>query len=72
MLYVLTLAGILVGAVLNYIVGIVWFSSVTGNTMTAALQMCVLPFIITDLIKVLLALSIGPVLNRALAKNGLI
>jgi len=72
LLYVLTLAGILVGAVLNYIVGIVWFSSITGNTMTAALQMCVLPFIVTDLIKVILALFIGPVLNRALAKNGLI
>ena len=40
--------------------------------MTAALQMCVLPFIVTDLIKVILALFIGPVLNRALAKNGLI
>lgn len=72
MLYICTAVGILLGAVLNYAVGVVWFTSITGNTTQAAITMCVLPFIATDLIKVVLAVIFGPMLNSALVKNGLL
>ncbi len=72
LLYVLTAAGILIGAALNYLVGVVWFTSITGNTVSAAITMCVLPFMLTDAIKVVLATVFGPLLNTALSRNGLI
>lgn len=72
MLILLTLIGILAGVVLNYVVGVVWFSSLTGNSMSAAMSMCVLPFVVTDTIKIIIAVILGPVLNAALARNGLL
>ena len=72
LLYVFTAIGILLGAVLNYTVGVVWFTSITGNTVYQALTLCVLPFVVTDLIKIVLTLLFGPMLNRMLSKNGLL
>lgn len=69
--YFFIAVGILIGAVCNYIIGVVWFSTVTGNTSLDAIKLCVLPFVVTDLIKVVLATAFGPVLAKALRKNGL-
>lgn len=63
--------GILIGAVCNYIIGVVWFSTVTGNTSLNAIKLCVLPFVVTDLIKIVLATALGPMLRNSLIKNGL-
>lgn len=38
-----------------YFVGTVWFSHVTGTKLAAALLICVLPFVIPDVIKIALA-----------------
>ncbi len=35
------------------------------------MKMCVLPFVATDLIKLVLAAAIGPILANALHRNGL-
>ena len=69
--YLVIAAGILIGAFFNYVIGVVWFSTITGNTAAAAMKMCVLPFVATDLIKLVLATAIGPVLANALHRNGL-
>lgn len=69
--YLIIAASILIGAILNYTVGVVWFSSTTGNNAATALKLCVLPFIVTDLIKVALATAFGPMLAKALRRNGL-
>ena len=72
LLYLFTVIGILIGAACNYVIGVVWFSSVTGNTALNAIKLCVLPFMLTDLIKLVLAAILGPMLARALRRNGLV
>ena len=53
------LFGLILGALLNYAVGTLWFVLMTGNTVEAALVACVLPFIPTAIIKVILADVLG-------------
>lgn len=53
------LCGLVLGAVINYAVGTLWFVLMTGNTVQAALVACVLPFIPTAIIKIILADLLG-------------
>ena len=62
------LAGILVGVVLNYIAGVIWFSVAADRSMKEAVMLCVVPFLITDAIKIIMAYVLAPVLRRALQK----
>ncbi len=66
------LFGLIIGAVVNYAAGTVWFMISAGSPLSAALSACVLPFIPTAGIKIILAAWLGPVLRRALKKAGLI
>lgn len=51
-----------------YIFGTVWFCLLSGNDLAYAARWCVLPFIPFDLIKILLAVLLGPVLRERLEK----
>ena len=62
------LAGILIGVVLNYIAGVIWFSVAADRSMKEAVMLCVVPFLITDAIKIIMAYLLAPVLRRALQK----
>ena len=60
-------AAMVLGMILCYGLGTVWYVQVSGAGMagwTAALSVCVLPFLIPDAVKLFLALSLG----RKLAK----
>lgn len=62
------IVGILVGTVVNYIGGTLWYCFVTGNDFMAGLAGCVLPFIPTAIIKAVLAVIVGmPVRTRVVA-----
>lgn len=62
------IVGILVGTVVNYIGGTLWYCFVTGNGFMAGLAGCVLPFIPTAIIKAVLAVIVGmPVRTRVVA-----
>ena len=39
--------GLVLGAVLNYLIGTIWFAIVTGSSLMAGFTACVLPFIPT-------------------------
>ena len=69
--------GLVSGAALNYLVGTVWFAAVylgavNRENMAAGFAACVLPFIPTAVLKVILAGIIGIVLKRTLRQAGLL
>ncbi len=64
-------AGLILGAVINYAVGTAWFMFVAQSTLAAALAACVLPFVFTSVIKIILAGLLGPMLKQTLMKAGI-
>ncbi|MBQ4361450.1 MAG: biotin transporter BioY [Lachnospiraceae bacterium] len=66
--YAVLIAFLILGAVANYIVGMIWFSVVTGGSLTEAFALCVAPFIPTSIIKIILVSWIGPLLRSVLIR----
>ena len=60
------------GAVVNYVVGTVWFMVVAQSSLYAALTACVIPFIPTAIIKILLTGFLGTMLRGILIKSNLL
>ncbi|MCR4672563.1 MAG: biotin transporter BioY [Lachnospiraceae bacterium] len=58
--------GLIAGAVINYAVGVLWFMLITKGSFLTAFYACVLPFIPTSVIKIILA-GIAGVKARKLA-----
>ena len=67
----LQLAGMIVGTAVCYAFGTAWFCFVMDSTPMAALSLCVIPFIPGDLVKMALAMWVGPLIRGRLAKAGL-
>ncbi|MDR3332281.1 MAG: biotin transporter BioY [Synergistaceae bacterium] len=51
--------GLLAGTVVNYICGMIMFSTITGQGLLVAFNACVLPFIPTTVVKIIAACVIG-------------
>ena len=62
----LQLVAMIVGTLVCYALGTVWFCFQANYTVSAALAVCVIPFIPADLIKMVLAMSIGPEIRKRL------
>jgi len=58
------LIGMVVGTIVCYLFGTVWFCIVAGYTFQAALAVCVIPFIPADLVKMIIAMIIGPMIKK--------
>ena len=58
--------GMAIGTILLYTCGMVWFMFQTGNSLTASLTMCVLPFLPGDAVKIVVACVTAPKLRDAL------
>jgi biotin transport system substrate-specific component len=58
------LAGMLIGTAILYTLGTAWFCILSGSALSKAMTLCVLPFIPGDLIKIFIALVIGPELRK--------
>ena len=67
-----TAAGLIIGAVLNYLVGMIMFAALTDSSMGYAFTACVLPFIPTAIIKIVLAEIIGLQMKRLLRRAGVL
>ena len=65
-------AGLVAGAVLNYAIGTVWFMVVAKSGLAEAFFACVVPFIPTAIVKIILAGIFGNTLRIALKKASLI
>lgn len=53
------ISGIVLGTIVNYIVGIVWFCVVMDSSFAVGFEACVLPFIPTAILKAILAVIVG-------------
>jgi len=67
-LAILTFA-MMLSLLLCYVLGTIWFSYVTGNSFISALSICVFPFILFDLAKIALSVSLSMVIRKAVSKN---
>ena len=54
----------ILGLLINYTVGSLVFSLVTNSSIMAAISACVIPFIFTDLVKILITTAIGVKLKQ--------
>jgi len=60
--------GMVIGTVLLYTCGTVWFMFQTGSTLVLSLALCVTPFLFGDALKIVLATIIAPQLRKALTR----
>lgn len=57
----------LVGLAGCYLLGTFWFMMVTGSTFFSGLLLCVVPFLIPDVVKIMLAIVLAKTLQRRLS-----
>ncbi len=57
------------GSILLYLCGTAWFIVVTKMTLAKTLMLCVVPFLIGDAVKIILASVISPILRKTLNKQ---
>lgn len=62
------ISGLAAGAAFNYICGMLWFCVAAGADLKTAFTACVLPFIPTAVIKIVLAAVLGSQIRRAAGK----
>ena len=64
----LHLLAMVAGEVVLYLIGTVWFCIQAGKTASAALAICVYPFIPLDIVKMVIVVLIGPMISSRLKK----
>ncbi|MDO4285646.1 MAG: biotin transporter BioY [Eubacteriales bacterium] len=64
------LGGLFLGALLNYVCGTLWFMAVMGSSLAAALTACVIPFLPTAVLKIILVDLVGVRCKRLLVRAG--
>lgn len=65
-------SGLLLGALINYAAGTLWYMFAAQAPLSAALAGCVLPFLPTAAAKIVLVAMLGPVLKSAMLRAGLL
>ena len=64
----LTFVGMLIGTLVLYAFGTVWFILLMDTTFAYALTVCVLPFLPFDIVKIIIAIILGRTIRSRLAK----
>lgn len=65
-------AAMVLGTSICYALGTAWFCTLMDIGVSAALGMCVFPFIPADIAKIVIAMIVGPALKKRLCKAGFI
>lgn len=63
---VLTAISMVIGLIVVYFLGTIMFSFITGNTIINSILYCVIPFIVVDLLKVILAYIVFQAISKRL------
>lgn len=69
---VLSALGLVVGIAVSYALGTAWFVFQMGCELSYALAICVYPFIVFDLAKVIITVLVGSVVRKRLVQAGLL
>ena len=64
--------GMLFGTLVLYIIGTLWLAKQSGVSLVAAFFAGVLPFVVGDVVKMIVALFVGTKIRNTLVKNNLI
>lgn len=64
------LAGMIAGTAVCYAFGTAWYCFQAGSSVGAALGLCVFPFIPGDLVKMLIAMALGPMIRLPAGESG--
>ncbi len=64
--------GLVLGTIMAYLFGTVWLAKVQGYTFLVALAGGVLPFLPGDIVKIMVAVLMGPVLRKRLKQAGVL
>lgn len=56
----------ILGMVFGYLFGTIWFVYQQGTTFTAALSLCVFPYLPGEAVKMVIAALVGPILKKRL------
>lgn len=64
--------GLVIGAIINYLCGMLMFSVITASTLNTAFIVCVLPFILTSIIKMVLVYIGGLNIKKRMNKADLV
>jgi len=62
-------AGLVLGTIVNYTGGLLMFCAITSGSFGNAFAVCVAPFILPDILKIILAGGIGVSVRKILNKN---
>jgi biotin transport system substrate-specific component len=62
--------GLVSAVIVNYICGMIYFSIFTSSSLIVAFTLCVLPFILGDIAKMLLAVALGKSVKLVLKRAG--
>ena len=62
----------LLGTIVLYVFGTFWLAKQSGMTLAAAFFAAVVPFVIGDIVKMIVALFVGTKIRNVLIKNNLI
>ena len=68
-MYLLIITGLILGAIINYICGLLMFCFITSSSLRDGFIWCVLPFIPIDIIKIILSGVVGLNIKNIIAKN---
>ena len=68
----ISVLGMVIGTLIAYLFGTIWFVIEADCTFWYALTVCVFPFLIGDAVKILLSAKIGPLLRGILSKAHLL
>lgn len=58
--------GMVISVVVCYIPGILWYYIITGNTISMSIKLCVIPFILGDIIKIIISLALYSKISKRL------
>ena len=69
---VITILGMIAATLVDYVFGTIWFALQMQCEVWYALTVCVFPFLLVDLAKILIATVLGKTIRVALAKSNLL
>lgn len=67
---VLQFLGMIGATAVLYAFGTAWYMILSGNDLAFAMKWCVIPFIPLDLVKIAIAMVVGPLLRERLVRAG--
>lgn len=64
----MSIVGMIIGLAIAYLFGTIWFSIEQNMSFVQSLSLCVVPFLIGDAVKIIVAVIVGPTLRKSIQR----